>query len=128
MVSIRRLLQLYPPFLLLTKFSPGFFVVLQGILYQPSFSLIRLLERITHFQSKKFFSLYLLLLGFAFAVVCICVFFRVLFHFSAIMKQIGSYLHICIASYLVSDQIMWYNKRIHGHSLKITSCCCFFGF
>ena len=128
MMSIRRPLQLYPPFILLTTFSPGFFVALQEIFYQPSFSLIRLLQRITHFQSKNLFFSLLIAAWFCFCCCVYMCFFRVLFHFSAIMKQIASYLHICIASYLVSHQIMWYNKRIHDHSLIITSCCCFFGF
>ena len=37
-------------------------------------------------------------------------------------------LHIYIAFYLVSPQIMWHNKRIHGHGFKTTSCCYVFGF
>ena len=36
-------------------FSPGFFVVLQETLYRPSFPLIRLLQKIMHFQSKTNF-------------------------------------------------------------------------
>ena len=40
MVSIRRLLQLSPSPLPLTRFSPGLFVVLQEIFYQPFFALI----------------------------------------------------------------------------------------
>ena len=69
----------------------------------------------------------LLLVGFDFAVSCIYVFLNAFFHSSAIMKlQIASCLHICIASYLASHQIMLYNKRIHGHGFKVTSR--FFGF
>ena len=47
-----------PPFVL-SRFSPSLFVVLQGILYQPFFVLIRLLPKIIHFQSKaiSFFQL-----------------------------------------------------------------------
>ena len=47
-----------PPFDL-SRFSPSLFVVLQGILYQPFFVLIRLLPKIIHFQSKaiSFFQL-----------------------------------------------------------------------
>ena len=41
MVSIRRLLQLSPSPLTLTRFSPGLFVVLQEIFYQPFFALIQ---------------------------------------------------------------------------------------
>ena len=37
-------------------------------------------------------------------------------------------LHIYIAFYLVSPQIIWHNKRIHGHGFKTTSCCYVFGF
>ena len=40
MVSIRRLLQLSPSPLPLNMFSPGLFVVLQEIFYQPFFALI----------------------------------------------------------------------------------------
>ena len=63
--SIRRLLQLSPPPLSLTRFSPGLFVVLQEMLYQPSFALIRLLQKII--QIKQIFSFNLLLAGFAFS-------------------------------------------------------------
>ena len=60
---------------------------------------------------------------------CVYVFLRVLFHSSAIMKlRIALYLHMSITSYLTFHQIMWHNKRINRHGLKIRSCCCFFGF
>ena len=37
------------------------------------------------------------------------------FHSYAIMKLwIVSYLQMCIASYLISHQIRWHNRRIHG--------------
>ena len=39
----------------LTRFPPGLFVVLQEILYQPFFALIRVLQKIMHFQSKTNF-------------------------------------------------------------------------
>ena len=39
-----------PPALPITRFSPGFLIVLQAILYQP-FALIRLLQKIVHFQN-----------------------------------------------------------------------------
>ena len=104
------------------------FVVLQEILYQPFFALIRLLQKIMHFQSKTNF-LILLIAGRFWFCCFVYVFLRVLFHSSAIMKlQIALYLHIFIASYLTSHQIMWHKKRINGHGLKITSCCYFFGF
>ena len=50
-----------PPPLPLTKFSPGLFVVLQAILHQPFFALIRSLQKRMHFQSKTNFSFNLLL-------------------------------------------------------------------
>ena len=76
-----------PPPLPLTAFSPGLFALLQEILYQ------------------SFFCWSILLF-------CVYVFLRALFHGSAIMKlRIASCLHICIASYLASHQIMWHNKR-----------------
>ena len=55
-----------PPFLL-SNFLPSLLVVLQEILYQPFFALIRLLRKIMHFQSKtiSFFQLI--------AVLCICI-------------------------------------------------------
>ena len=49
MVSIRRLLQLSPQPLSFTWFSPGLFYVLQEMVYEPSFALIRLLQKIMHF-------------------------------------------------------------------------------
>ena len=39
----------------LTRFSPGLYVVLQDILYQLSFALIRVLRKIMDFQSKAIF-------------------------------------------------------------------------
>ena len=77
---------------------------------------------------KQIFSFNLLLVSFDFAVSCMCFlgcFFTVL---PSWKLWIASCLHTCIASYLASHQNMWYNKRIHGHGLKITSCCCFFIF
>ena len=127
MASITIPLQLSPPPLHLTRFPPDLFVALKEILFQPSFALINLLQKITHFQSKEKKSFILMLLDFDFIVLC--VFFRVLFHSSSIMKLwIASYLDICIVSYWTYHQIMWHTKRIHDHGLKITSCCCFFGF
>ena len=117
-----------PPSLTLSRSSLGLFVTLQEILYHLFFALIRLLQKIMHFQSKiKFF---LSIYGFWFWFCCFAyVFPRVLFHCCSIMKlKIASNLNICIASYLASQQIMWYNRRIHGHDWKITSCCCFFSF
>ena len=56
-------------------------------------------------------------------------FLRVLFHSSVNMKlRIASYLYICVASYLAPHQIIWHNKSIPGHCLKITSNYSFFGF
>ena len=49
MVSVRRLLQMSPLPFSLTRFSPGLLFVLQEIVYQPSFALIRLLQKIMHF-------------------------------------------------------------------------------
>ena len=52
-----------PP--IVSRFSPGLFAVLQEMLYQPSFALIRLLQKII--QIKQSFSFNLLLAGFAFS-------------------------------------------------------------
>ena len=65
------------------KFSPGLFVVLQAILYQTSFTLIRLLRKICIFKVKHLF-VQLITGRFYFAVLC--VFLRALFHSSVIMK------------------------------------------
>ena len=43
----------------LTRFSTGLFVILQETLYQPSFALIGLLQKIMNFQSKTSFFLQL---------------------------------------------------------------------
>ena len=70
------------------------------------FALIRLLQKIMHFKVKQtsFFNLYWSVLTLLFFVY---VFLRVLFHSSAITKlRKALYLHIPIASYLTSHQIM----------------------
>ena len=78
-----------------------------------------------HFQKNQFFSSNLLLVGFDLAVLCMC--FLGHFFSSAIIKlRIASCLQICIGSHLACHQIIWYNKRIHSHDLKISSCCFFF--
>ena len=46
---------------------------------------------------------------------CVYVFLRALFH--------SSCLHICIATYLASHQIMWHNKRIHSRSNRLEVFC-----
>ena len=45
MVSVRRNLQLSAPPLSFTRFSPGLLVILQEIVYQSSYALIRLLQK-----------------------------------------------------------------------------------
>ena len=96
MVSITRLLQLspstLPPYMGLTKF-----VVLQEILYQPFFALIRLMQKQCIFKVKQFFSFNFMLVGLDFTILCL--FFRALPHSSTIIK-------LQIASYLASHQIM----------------------
>ena len=111
-----------PPPPPLTWFSPGLCVILQEIFYQPFFALMRLLHNLIHFQSKTdlFFQL---------IAVFYMYFLRVLFHSSINKKlRIASYLYICVASYLAPHQIIWHNKSIPGHCLKITSNYSFFGF
>ena len=61
---------IFSPPLSLTRISPGLFVVLQEMLYQISFALIKLLQKIMHFHSKKKNSFNLLLIAFEFAVLC----------------------------------------------------------
>ena len=55
MLIIRRLLELSPTPVLLTRLSPGLSVVLQEMLYQNFFAQIKLLQKIMHFQSKTIF-------------------------------------------------------------------------
>ena len=131
MVPIRRLPQcpiVSPIHLSLTRFSPGLFVVLQEILYQPSFALIRLLKKILPFQSKTIFFFQLIAGRFWFFCLMYMCFLGCIFSAANMKLRIGLYLHICVAFYLASHQLMWHNKTIHDHGLKITSCCCFFGF
>ena len=95
---------------------------------QLSSALIRLLQKIMHFQSKRSFFFQLIAGQFWFCCF-VYVFLRALFRSSSIMKlRLASHWHICIASYLASQQLMWHSKKIHVHSLKVPSCCCFFGF
>ena len=64
------------------------FVFLLEMLYQSFFVLIRLLQKIMHFQNKTNFLIQLILLvGFDFAVLCI------LFQSSTIMKLRIAYIH-----------------------------------
>ena len=66
------------------------------------------------------------LLSFLILLFSVYMFVRGFFNSSTIMKlQIASY-HIFIAFYLTPHQIIWHNKTIHGHGLKITSCWFFF--
>ena len=65
-----------------------------------------------HFQSKTIFSFNLLLIGFDFAALYIFVSSDT-FSLLPIMKlHIASYLHVCIASYLASHQIMWNMAKV----------------
>ena len=123
MMSIRTLPQFCSPLLSLITFLPGLLLVFKVMLYQPSFCLIVLLQKIIHFQHKTNLSFFFPFLILLFSVY---MFLRGFFHSSTIMKlQIASY-HIFIAFYLTPHQIIWHNKTIHRHGLKITSCCFFF--
>ena len=75
--------------------------------------------RIMHFQRKTVFfstcwrSVLILLF-------CVYVFLRALFYSFAIMKiRTALYLHICIASYLASHQIIWHNKKLKALVWKL---------
>ena len=93
-VSVRMLPQLPPPHPTLISFSPGLFLELQKIFDQLSLALIRLFQKIMHFQSKANVSSNLLLVSFDFAILCLCVSWAP-FNGSTIMKlQIASYLYI----------------------------------
>ena len=92
-----RQLSLLPP-LPFNRFLPDLLVDLQGILYQSFFALIRLSQK-NKFSKQNNLFFNLLLVG-----------WLVLFHSSVIMKlRTALHLHICIASYLVSQEIMWHN-------------------
>ena len=90
----------------LKKVTPFFrlLIVWQEILYQPSFTVIRLSQKMMHFQ--RFFLLtycWLVLI----LLFCAYVFLRMLFHISAIIKLwIASYSYICITFYLASHGII----------------------
>ena len=102
------------------ELSPSLFAVLLEILYKPY------AKKSIHFRSKTNF--FFQLTGSRFCFCCFDVFLRAHFYSSAIMKlRIALYLYISIASYMTSRQIVWHNKRINGHGLKIRSCY-FFGF
>ena len=62
---------LHPP----ARFSPGLLVVLQEILYQPSFA-----------EENKIFPFSSLMVGFDFAVLFMCIFYDSFFYSFAIMK------------------------------------------
>ena len=90
-------------------------------------TLSTLLHKVMHFQRKTNFFFQHIAGRFWFCFFD--VFLWALFHSSAIMKlKIALYLHISLAPHLTSHQIVWHNKRINGHGLKITSYCCFFIF
>ena len=71
MVSIKALLQVTPPTVPITTFSPGFFVVLQEILCQPFVYSDQIKDQCI-FKVKQIISLKSLLIGFDFAVLFIC--------------------------------------------------------
>ena len=90
----------------LKKVTPFFHLLIawQEIIYQPSFALISLSQKMMHFQ--RFF-----LLTYSWSVFillfCAYVFLRMLFHISAIIKLwIASYSYICITFYLASRGII----------------------
>ena len=92
-----------PPLLPFTRFSPGLIVVLQEIIYQSFFALVRLLQTNNAFSKRnKFF-----LSCYCWCVVTFLFCVYVFFHSSAIIElRIASYLDKSIASYLASHQII----------------------
>ena len=101
MLSIRRLLQMSPLPLPLTRFSRGVFVALQQLLYQVFFALITLLQNIIHFQSKINFFFQLIAGRFWFCCFVYMYFFGFdswgafsqFFHHETTSSCILSYLH-----------------------------------
>ena len=86
------------------------------------------MQKVIHFQSRLIFSSQLIAGWFWFCSF-VYMFIRTLSQSSVIIKLlIALHLHVCIASYWVSHQIMWYKKIIYDHGLKITRSWCFFGF
>ena len=80
----------------LTRFSPGLFVVLQEKLYQSFFALIRLLQKILHFQSKTnfFFQLFAGRFWFyCFVYMCFLGHFLTVCHHGTTNSFIFEYIH-----------------------------------
>ena len=122
MVSIKRLLQLFPTYQVFTGFVCCFtlclFVVSQNYFINLFLLWSDYCKKIMHFQNKtSFFSYCWSVLIF---LICVCASYGA-FHSSDIMKlQIVSYLHLCITFYLVSHQVM-NNKRIYDQGLPLFS-------
>ena len=79
-------------------------------------TLSTLLQKVMHLARKTVFFFHLIAGWFWFC--SFDVFLWALFHRSAIMKLTTNSFR----------QIMWHNKIINAHGLKITSYCCFFDF
>ena len=122
-VSMRRPLQVPPsPSSAPTRFSPPrLYVVLQEILYQLSFTVIRLLRKIMDFQSNTSFFFQLIAGRFLILQFRFYVFLTGFSQWNYHRETTNQSYIICMPSYLASHEIMWYNKRSHG--LKITNCC-----
>ena len=129
MVSIRRLLK----FCVITPPPEPFFTRFVGCFIRNTLSTFLCYDEIITknnvFSKQNKFSLWTYYWSVLILLFWVNVFLLTLFQSSAIIKLgIVSYLHICIAYNLVSPQIIWHKIRIHGHGLKITSCCYFFSF
>ena len=107
-----------------TRFSADLFVVLQEILYQPSFVLIRLLWKIMHFQSKTTFFFQIIV-----CQVWFCCFDYKCFtrrFFTVLLSWNCESIISCFRGFLFGlSSIMWHNDRIPA--LKIRNLL-FFGF
>ena len=87
-----------------TRFSPGLFVGLQELLYQPCFTQINYLRKIMCLQRRTiFFYFSSFLVWFDFPVLLTCAFYGAFYSFVMVKLRNNN----------LSHQIMWHNKRIH---------------
>ena len=99
-----------------SKFSYSSYMVIKTIM-----------QKIMYFQSKKHFHLTYWWSVLIF-LLCVYVFVRVLFQFCH-HETMNSFIFAYMHSFLfgLSSNHVVHNKRIHGHGLDFTICCCLFG-
>ena len=117
-----------PPPFSITGFSPGLLVVLQEILYQslfcfdlPDYCKKRCLFKVKHIFFSTYCCSVLILL------FCVYVFLRALFHSSCLHIYAQLPIRPLIKCCGITKGFMTETatRGVHGHGLKITSCCRF---